>query len=174
MSKNTRDSLKIVMFLSFQFIDSQTRYQTTKRESLSVVKNLIEVRWLVQESKHSIKLYTNHQTLLKCLQSEDMIDRLVKWQLTLFEFDLDIYYVSKRKLIIANDFSRLIEYLSMNSFSTKVSLTFFVIEGSLIMTDRSSQNQEMKSKLMKDQNEEEFQNISQNWELQWQKWIDDS
>ena len=66
MSKNTRDSLKIVMFLSFQFTDSQTRYQTTEREFLFVIKNLIEVRWLVQESKHSIKLYTNHQTLLKC------------------------------------------------------------------------------------------------------------
>ena len=95
-----------------------------------------------------------------------MIDRLIKWQLTLFEFDLDIYHVSKKKLIIANDLSRLIEYLSMNSFSTKILLTFFVIEDSSIMTDRSTHDQEMKSKhIVEDFEKEESQKISQNWEL---------
>lgn len=67
MTKENRDAIEIVMFLSFGFTGPQTRYQTIEREALSVVKNLGEVRWLVQGSKYSVKLYTDHQALLKCL-----------------------------------------------------------------------------------------------------------
>ena len=78
MIKETRDSMKIVMFLSFVFIFSQIRYQIIEREALVVVKNLAEIRWLVQEFKFSTKLYIDHQALFKCLQSEDMTGRLIR------------------------------------------------------------------------------------------------
>lgn len=44
LSKETRDSLKVFMFLSFQFTDTQPRYHIIEREVLSIMKNLLEVR----------------------------------------------------------------------------------------------------------------------------------
>ena len=44
MIKKTRNSIKIVMFLSFVFTSSQTRYQTIERKTLIVVKNLTEIK----------------------------------------------------------------------------------------------------------------------------------
>ena len=129
MTKETRDSMKIVMFLSFAFTPPQTRYQTTEREALAVVKNLAEIRWLVQGSKLPIKLYTDHQALLKCLQSEDMTGRLARWQLALSEFNLDIVHVAGKDLAIADGLSRLSNPPSATPSSIEVPLVAFTAEG---------------------------------------------
>jgi hypothetical protein len=90
--------MRIVMFLSFGFTATQTRYETTERETLSVVKNLGGTRWLVQGFQYPVKLYTDHQVLLECLQSGDMTGRLARWQLTLSEYNLDITHVPSKEL----------------------------------------------------------------------------
>ena len=42
-------------------------------------------------------LYTDHQTLLKYLKSEDSTGRLARWQLALSEYDLDVNKYGKIK-----------------------------------------------------------------------------
>ena len=51
-----------------------------------------------------MKLYINYYFLIKCLRNENIIDRLMKQRIILLKFDLNIYYVCDRELIIANDF----------------------------------------------------------------------
>ena len=103
MTKDLLDKLKIICFLLFQFTEVQQRYHTTERETLTVVKCLAECRWLVKGLKYPIMLYINYQILLKCLKSEDSIERLARWQLALFEYDLDIFYVSGKDIIITDE-----------------------------------------------------------------------
>lgn len=71
MKSEHLDAMKVVMFLSYQFGSAQMRYHTTERETLTVVKSLKEVHWLVKESEFTVKLYTDHQALLETLRSED-------------------------------------------------------------------------------------------------------
>lgn len=78
----------------------------------------------------------DHQTLLKCLQSEDVIDKLAGWQLILFEFNLNIYHVSDRELIIADDLFRLTEYFSLNTSLSEIFMISFMTE--FCMTDEQS------------------------------------
>ena len=54
---------RIIMFLSFRFSDTETRYGTTDREALAIVICLAEVKWLIIGSKYPVKLYTDHQVL---------------------------------------------------------------------------------------------------------------
>ena len=49
--------------MSFCLEDAETRYDTTKKEALAVVRCVAEVRWLVTRSEYPTKLYTNHFAL---------------------------------------------------------------------------------------------------------------
>ena len=65
------------MFMSFCLEDAETRYDTTEREALAVVRCLAEVRWLVTGSKYPTKLYTDHSALESILtQGSDAHGRI--------------------------------------------------------------------------------------------------
>ena len=115
------------------------------------MKNLIEIKWLIQEFKLSIKLYIDHQTLLKDLQNENMINKLIKGQLILSEFNLNIVYVAEKNLTIIDDLSKFNNLFLTTSFFIKISLIVFTAE--------------------------EFQftkNIQISWKNNWKKWLNDS
>ena len=57
-------------------------------------------------------LYTDHQALLKVLESEDITGRISRWQLALSEYDLDIYHVPGKDLAVADGLSRIEGYPS--------------------------------------------------------------
>lgn len=58
-----KENIRIIMFMSFRLEDAKTRYDTTEREALVVVRCLAEVRWLVTRSRYPTKLYTDHSAL---------------------------------------------------------------------------------------------------------------
>ena len=58
-----KEHICIIMFMSFRLEDAETRYDTTEREALAVVRCLAEVRWLVTGSEYPTKLYTDHSAL---------------------------------------------------------------------------------------------------------------
>ena len=76
MTKELWSQLSIAVFMSYQFTPTQTRYHTTERECLAVVKSLDEVLWIVKGSKYPVMLYTDHQALLKVLKSKDITGRI--------------------------------------------------------------------------------------------------
>lgn len=92
-SKEHRSQERIVMFLSFRLSDAETRYNTTEREALAVVRCLAEVRWLVMGSPYPTKLYTDHTALVSILkQGGDAHGRISRWQDRLTEYDLEIHH----------------------------------------------------------------------------------
>lgn len=82
------ENLRIVMFLSFRLADAETRYDTTERECLAVVRDFAEVRWLVVGNPYPVLLYTDHQALDSILtKGSDGHGRVARWQDRLGEYD---------------------------------------------------------------------------------------
>ena len=135
MTKELWSQLSIIVFMSYQFTPTQTRYHTIERECLAVVKSLDEVRWIVKDSKYPVMLYTDYQALLKVLKSKDITGRILRWQLALSEYDLDIYYVLGKNLAVANDLSRIEKYPSRIAIDEESTMTSFAAE---VTTDYQS------------------------------------
>lgn len=74
-----RTKERIIMFVSKVLSPAETRYHTTEREALAVVRCLEEVRWLVLGSPFPIKVYTDHQGLVSVLKGDDAKGKLVRW-----------------------------------------------------------------------------------------------
>ena len=98
-----------------------------------------------------MKLYTDHQALKKILQKNDSHECIMRWQLRLEKYDVEIKHVSKKKLIIVNELSKIHESLTyLNAhWDDEFLLSAFVIE-----TKNSS---------------EEL--IEDNWKKKWIKWL---
>ena len=106
LNEKVHDQVQIVMFLSTMFTETQRRYHTTEREALAVLEGLKETRWLVLGSPYPVMLYTDHSALLRCLKSEDVTGRIARWQLSLSEFDLEIFHVPGKSIALADGLSR--------------------------------------------------------------------
>lgn len=52
-----------MMFLSFQLVNTETKYNITKQECLVVVCEFVKVCWLMIENSYLVLLYMNHQAL---------------------------------------------------------------------------------------------------------------
>lgn len=145
------------MFMSFLFTETQRKYQTTERETLSVVKALGEARWLLKGLPFPTKLYTDHTALLKTLQSEDVIGRIARWQLALWEYDLDIYHVPGKDIAIADGLSRLMGDPAMPATSIETEMVSFAAEEQTTRTGvefMGGDQQERQSE--EDQNDDEI------------------
>ncbi|KAH0607822.1 uncharacterized protein H6S33_002856 [Morchella sextelata] len=102
-----RENERIILFISKAFAPAETRYHTTEREALAVVRALSEVRWLVLGSPHPIKVYTDHQALLSVLKGDEAKGRIARWQMQLAEYDMEIHHVPGSQNVIADGMSRL-------------------------------------------------------------------
>ena len=95
------------MFMSFSLSDTETRYTTTERECLAVLRCLEEVRHLVVGVKWPIMLYTDHSALTSILHKGDAKGRIAAWQYRLSEYDFTITHVPGRKMSVADGLSRI-------------------------------------------------------------------
>ena len=60
LTVSTRKKMKIIMFIWKRFLLAETRYSTTEREMLAVLRCLEEIRWLVLGSSFPTKVYTDY------------------------------------------------------------------------------------------------------------------
>ena len=105
-----KEHICIIMFMSFRLEDAETRYDTTEREALAVVRCLAEVRWLVTGSEYPTKLYTDHSALESIFtQGSDAHGRIACWMDRLTEYDYEIHHRPCKANImrIADGMSRL-------------------------------------------------------------------
>jgi len=105
-----KDQIAINMFMSFKLSDVETRYTTTEREALAVVRCLAEVRWLVVGSPSPTKVYTDHTALLSTLTNgPDSHGKVSRWLDRLSEYDIEVHHRPGKSNIIqiADGFSRL-------------------------------------------------------------------
>jgi RNase H-like domain found in reverse transcriptase len=124
-----RPDERIICFISQRFAPAETRYSTTEREALAVVRCLREVRHRVLGSPHPLMLYTDHQALSSILMadSEGGHGRIARWQDKIQEFTLEIHHVPGKELVIADGMSRLPTRL-MDPPSDVDELFSFVVE----------------------------------------------
>jgi len=100
------DKVRLVQCISKKFLDAETRYHTTEREALAIVRCLEEVRWVVNENLHKIIVYTDHECLRTARKNTDK-GRIVGWQLRLSEYDRHIVHVKGKENVLADGLSRL-------------------------------------------------------------------
>lgn len=158
MNKDLWADMSIELFLSFQLTPAQSRYHTTEREALAVVKALAEVRWIVKGSKVPIMLYTDHQALLKTLQSKDATGRISRWQLALSEYDLNIYHVPGSEIAIADGLSRIEGYPSVKATDFENTMASFAAEEGIGNPATEGHPEETPD---------------EGWEDKWQEWLED-
>jgi len=95
------------MFLSKPFLPAETRYSTTEREALAVLRCLEEVRWLILGSRFPTIIYTDHQALVSLLKKDDAYGRIARWQVRLSEYDVEYQHILGRENLLADGLSRM-------------------------------------------------------------------
>jgi len=73
---------------------------------LAIVRCLEETRWLVNENRHPVLIYTDHECLKTALQNSDK-GRIIGWQLRLSEYDFRIIHIKGKENALADGMSRL-------------------------------------------------------------------
>jgi len=106
MSSQLVGSMRIVQFISKKLLDAETRYHTTEREALAIVRCLEETRWLVNENRHSVLIYTDHECLKTAFQNTNK-GRIMGWQQRLSEYDFRIIHIKGKDNALADGMSRL-------------------------------------------------------------------
>lgn len=105
-----KEHIRIIMFMSFCLEDAETRYDTTEREALAVIRCLAEVRWLVTGSEYPTKLYPDYSALKSIFtQGSDTHGRIACWMDRLTEYDYEVHHRPCKATImrIADGMSRL-------------------------------------------------------------------
>ena len=108
LNVSTRTDMKVIMFILKRFLPVETRYSTTEREALAILRCLEEVCWLVLGSPFPTKIYTDHQALLGLLRKDDAHGRIVRWQVRLAEYDVEYIHIPGKENVLADGLSRLL------------------------------------------------------------------
>lgn len=62
-SKVTIKNERIVMYLSFALTAAESKYHTTEKEALAVLRCVEECRWLIKGAAYETIVYTDHPAL---------------------------------------------------------------------------------------------------------------
>ena len=80
----TIDRESVVMYLLFVLSDPETRYYTTEKEALVVIRCLEECRWLVKGVEYLVILYMDYIALKTVFSStSDANGRIIRWLMRL-------------------------------------------------------------------------------------------
>jgi len=112
-SSRNRPSQRIIMFLSKPFLPAETRYSTTEREALAVLRCLEDVRWLILGSPFPTIVYTDHLALVSLLKKDDAHGRIARWQVRLSEYDVEYQHISGGENLLADGLSRMPQAATM-------------------------------------------------------------
>ena len=93
---------KPIAFFSRKLNPAQGRYTTTERELLTIVETLKEIRTILLG--HKILVYTDHK---KLTYTNFSTDHVMRWQLILEEYGLELIYTKGSTNIVADALSRL-------------------------------------------------------------------
>jgi len=107
MSVTMRKEMKVIMFISKRLLSAETRYTTTEREALAILRYLEEVRWLILGSPYTTKVYTDYSALVSLLKKDDAHRRIIRWQVRLSEYDIEYIHIPGRENALADGLSRM-------------------------------------------------------------------
>jgi hypothetical protein len=107
--------IESIVFLSKILTSAKKRYWSTKLEIVVVIWVVKKLHYMIRASKHSTIIWTNHSVIVAIIKQTKMITsnidklnlRLVRVDMYLSQFDLDIRHKSKRDHVISDALSRL-------------------------------------------------------------------
>ena len=105
-----KSSLRIVMFLSFRLEEPETRYHTTEREALAVVRCMAEIKCFVMGHRYPTMIYTDHSALESVMTAgTDAHGRISRWMDRLTEYDYIVHHRPSKSNImgLADGMSRM-------------------------------------------------------------------
>ena len=88
MSVAMRKKMKLIVVISQWLSSAETRYLTMERKELAIGESLGKVQWLIFTSPYTKKVYTDHSVLVGLLKKDDPYRRIVRWQVTLSEYNI--------------------------------------------------------------------------------------
>lgn len=106
INPGNRPNMRVIMYISRRFSDTETRYTNSEREALAVIKSLAEARYTILDSKFPIMVYTDHQALTTLLRKEAK-GRIANWQNQISEYDLRIVHIPGKEMQLADGLSRI-------------------------------------------------------------------
>lgn len=107
-SAKTRKEEEPVIYLSFALTDTESRYSTTEKEVLAVIRCLEEARWLVLGAKYRTLVYTDHTAVRSVMgKHSDATGRLARWHYRLQEYDIEYIHVPGKLQVVADGLSRI-------------------------------------------------------------------
>ncbi|KAI5335302.1 hypothetical protein L3X38_025435 [Prunus dulcis] len=112
----------VIYYASRTLNDAQLNYATTEKELLAVVFALEKFRSYLVGAK--VIIYTDHAALKYLLSKKDAKPRLIRWDLLLQEFDLEIKDKKGSENVVADHLSRLIIPTATEADSLPLSESF--------------------------------------------------
>jgi len=97
-----------VCYFSKKFEEHQQKYSTIEKEALSQLFALqhFDVYLIINTTIQLVLVYTDHNPLVLLHKMRDCNQRLLRWSLTLQEYNLQIYHIRGKDNVIADVLSQ--------------------------------------------------------------------
>lgn len=160
-----------VMFMSFALSETESRYHTTEKETLAVLRCLEEVRWLVKGARYPTIVYTDHKAVMSVLGADPLTasDKIIRWQYRLQEYSLEVVHVPGRLQVVADGLSRIPSGFKPHKEEEDLPLPVFCVTGVQIGEEsriRGGEEHERIRDFIKQLREEEWY---RDWCTEWLK-----
>jgi hypothetical protein len=108
-------TIELILFLSKTLTQVEKRYWSTKLKVVAIVWIVKKLHHMIRASKHLTIIWTNHSVIVSIIKQTKMNTsntnklnlRLVRIDMYLFQFDLNVRHKSDRDHVISNALSRL-------------------------------------------------------------------
>ena len=95
-----------VCFFSKKLDKAQRNYSTIEKEALSLLLAIKHFEVYVGSSVFPLQVYIDHNPLVFVHKMKDKNKRLLRWSLTLQEYNLEVVHVKGRDNVVADALSR--------------------------------------------------------------------
>ena len=95
-----------ICFFSRKFNCHQRNYCTSEKETLALILSLQHFQVYSSSTVASVLVFTDHNPLVYIQQMKDRNWKLVRWNLFLQEFQLEIRYVKGKDNVVADTLCR--------------------------------------------------------------------
>ncbi|XP_068213448.1 uncharacterized protein [Palaemon carinicauda] len=106
LQEDDKGTLHPVAYFSKKLSTAKRKYSTIEKEALCLIKALTHFDVYLSNSKYPIVVYTDHNPLVFIRRFKDKIMRILRWCLTLQEYDLEIRHITGRDNVIHDVMSR--------------------------------------------------------------------
>lgn len=96
-----------VSFFSKKLDKAQRNYSTIEKEALSLLLSLKHFDVYIESSDVPVQVYTDHNPLVFVHRMKGKNQRLLRWSLTLQEYNLEILHVKGKDNVVADTLSRM-------------------------------------------------------------------